>query len=688
MKRKYMQGKRICALLLAVCLLAGSLPVFAGAAADASGTCGKDLRWVYAGATGQLVISGTGEMDRYQDHTGNPDCFPPWYSFRRQVKSLRIEEGLTVMGDYAFNGMTDLQEAVLPESLTSIREGAFLDCESLSSLHFPEGLTAIGQSAFGRCKSLQAVSFPQGLSELGQAAFTMCASLKEISIPESLPVVLYGTFSGCSSLEVLRLSSAFQSAGMDAFYGCALKHIYFDGTKSQWEQVRWGVRNDISGAEIHCLREPEPTPTPEPTQAPTPEPVPSPTASPADTPTPLPTPEVPATPTPRPTPTAKPKPTLRPIETPVPESPYDRYIGTWKAEQNFNYTLNGVPGVGSWELRLHVNNIYSAYNNGVKDTVLCGISFIRSNKSVLHSSDPDNWLLYESAIADPAEIVDGTASFDADPIYSDACYGTIRFTDEGIVFNMTLYKDLSDEGRTVPRMLAQQQLPRDLLLKMDGFQAGPWKPKPTPSGPQPEGRTPFTDVYAGMWYVDAVRYAYTEALFNGTSATTFSPSSPMTRAQIVQVLANRTEGYFPENYDSATCFADVPVGSWMCAPIRWAYRNDLTDGTAAGTFSPSAELTREQLATFLYRYAARTGANTSAEGDLYAKFPDTKSVSSWAQTAMQWAVNRGIITGSGGKLDPKGKATRAQVAQMFLNAKNVLTSTQLLPQEERPDSEY
>ena len=182
-----------------------------------------------------------------------------------------------------------------------------------------------------------------------------------------------------------------------------------------------------------------------------------------------------------------------------------------------------------------------------------------------------------------------------------------------------------------------------------------------------------------------MEYVYDEGLFNGTSPTTFSPGDPMKRAELMQVLANRTQGYSKEAYAGTTSFADVPVDYWGCSPIRWAYRVSLADGVGNNNFDPEASLTREQIAVFLYRYAGRTGASTSLSGANYQSFPDKNQVSDWAVTAMTWAVNKGVINGSDGLLLPQATATRAQVAQMFLNAASVLSSDQLLPQEERPD---
>ena len=350
---------------------------------------------------------------------------------------------------------------------------------------------------------------------------------------------------------------------------------------------------------------------------------------------------------------------------PSPYEPYARFVGEWK------YSEQGIMN-GSAQYTWYATLVIDSIENNCVSFGLNGGRYITYNNGY-HSygaaigSDPDHRIV-------TGPIANGKAAFTyLDDGHGNSGRGTITFREDGVVCSIT-----QDSGNSSDNSLAA--IPQGKLMKKDGFVPGPIDLRP-----RPEGRTPFTDVYAGRWYVDAVRYAYTEALFSGTSATTFSPDAPMTRAQIAQVLATRTEGYSKEAYGTATCFTDVPLGSWMCAPIRWAYRNDLASGVGNNNFSPNAPLTREQLVVFLYRYAVRSGADTSTSGSLYGKFPDTGSVSSWAQTAMQWAVNHGIISGSGGKINPKGQATRAQVAQMFLSGRDVLASTRLLPQEERPD---
>lgn len=188
--------------------------------------------------------------------------------------------------------------------------------------------------------------------------------------------------------------------------------------------------------------------------------------------------------------------------------------------------------------------------------------------------------------------------------------------------------------------------------------------------------TPFTDVEAGQWYVEAVEHVYTNKLFNGTSATTFSPSGVMTRGMFVQVLANFTTGYDKTKY-VAQPFMDTDSGEWYAPAVQWAAENDIVGGVGKGNFNPGGAVTREQMATLLYRYAQKTGNTVTTDDAKYNAFPDKGDVSSYAVEALKWATHNGVINGSDGKLLPKGRATRAQVAQIFLNAKDLLTKKEV-----------
>ena len=182
----------------------------------------------------------------------------------------------------------------------------------------------------------------------------------------------------------------------------------------------------------------------------------------------------------------------------------------------------------------------------------------------------------------------------------------------------------------------------------------------------------FTDVKPGAWYYTAVDYAVTEKLFSGTSATTFAPNSPMTRGMFVTVLGNKAK-IDPKDYPTSS-FSDVKAGIWYAPQVEWAAQNGIVNGTGGGKFSPDKSVTREQMAVILYNYAKFTNCDLTVRAGLLEQFPDGNKVSNYAKYPMEWAITHGIINGSGGKLDPSGTATRAQVAQIFYSSRELLAN--------------
>lgn len=184
---------------------------------------------------------------------------------------------------------------------------------------------------------------------------------------------------------------------------------------------------------------------------------------------------------------------------------------------------------------------------------------------------------------------------------------------------------------------------------------------------------PFVDVPDDVWYKKAVDYVYENGLFNGTSSTTFTPSKAMTRGMFVQVLANMTTSYDADYYKARdSYYEDVYKKSWMSAAVRWASDARIVNGTSVTRFSPDNALTREQMAVMLFNYAEKSGNSVDYSTAKAETFSDYTSVSSWAKQAIAWAVDNGVINGTDGLLNPKGTATRAQVAQVFMNAKELL----------------
>ncbi len=180
---------------------------------------------------------------------------------------------------------------------------------------------------------------------------------------------------------------------------------------------------------------------------------------------------------------------------------------------------------------------------------------------------------------------------------------------------------------------------------------------------QPAPDLPFTDVDSAAWYAEAVSYMLERGLMTGTAPDTFSPNSTTTRAMIVTILY-RLEGAPGTNGDTA--FTDVERGTWYTDPIAWAAANGVVEGTTPTTFAPNAPVTREQMATILYRYLAAKGYDVTARADL-SDYTDANQVSSYATEAMSWANALGLITGdTPATLTPQASATRAQVATILM----------------------
>ena len=168
---------------------------------------------------------------------------------------------------------------------------------------------------------------------------------------------------------------------------------------------------------------------------------------------------------------------------------------------------------------------------------------------------------------------------------------------------------------------------------------------------------PFTDVAEGDWYHDAVAYCWENGIMDGTSGTAFAPNLLLNRAMMAQVLYNLAGG----TASTAAGFPDVSPTAWYADAVNWAAANGYVTGYDNGSYGPEDSLTREQLAVILYRYAGSPAPAGSLDG-----FADAASASAYAVDALRWAVGEGLLTGKdGGRLDPTGTASRAELAQIL-----------------------
>ena len=208
--------KKTIAILLVLLLLLPVLSVQAFAA-DAP------MSWSLMDG-GVLVVSGDGEMRDLSQTVA------PWRDYEKQILELQVEDGVTGIGNQAFQYFAKAKTIVLPASVTSI-----------------------GASAFYECNGLQSIELPAGLTELGDKAFDHCGKLTAIEIPESLTVIPAGAFDACWALESVKLPGTLTKIGDYAFASCGnLKDVWYDGSAADWTAVEVGAGNTaIPNANFH-----------------------------------------------------------------------------------------------------------------------------------------------------------------------------------------------------------------------------------------------------------------------------------------------------------------------------------------------------------------------------------------------------------------------------------------------------
>ena len=217
--------------LLCVAFLATSL--FANVV---TGTCGDNLQWSYDTDTKALTITGSGDMYWSGER--------PWAQVASEITSVSLPDGLTSIGDYAFEDCSSLKSITIGNSVTSIGDGAFQSCSSLSSVTIPNSVTSIENWAFQWCSSLTSITIPNsvtsmgiyafrycesltfvtlgnGLTSIGSCAFQSCSSLTSITIPNSVMSIEDGAFQSCSSLSSVTIPNSVESIGYEAFDSCS-----------------------------------------------------------------------------------------------------------------------------------------------------------------------------------------------------------------------------------------------------------------------------------------------------------------------------------------------------------------------------------------------------------------------------------------------------------------------------------
>ena len=592
--------------------------------------------------------------------------------------AVSLPDGLQSLGRGAFDACASISGMTLPAAITAVPDKCFNDCTKLLTVDYKGEVTAIGERAFEGCKSLTKAPIPAAVTALGNSAFNGCIALTDVTLPAGVTAVPDACFQDCTALADMKLPATVTSVGHNAFTGCkalkdvrcygapptvqpggAAEHSFEPGivtihynpdpvygwtldTDGTWQ----GYKVSSKGACLHtgygttkntvpatcgadgrietvCSNCGEVIAT---------EVIPATGAHTWDN----------GTVTTEPTETT---PGVRTFTCAVCSQTKTEVMPATGAH-TFVFTKNVAPSC--------TEAGYDLYT--CRD---CGATEKRNSKPALGHKWDSGTVTTEPTETDPGTMtytctVCGQTKTEVIP----ATGPHTHVWDEGTV---TVAPTETTPGvRTYTCTVCGQT--RTEIIPATGSAVCPG------GAACPSFR--FRDVPApSNWAHEGIDYCVRHGLMSGFDATTFSPDTVSTRAQIVMILYNLS-GDTTDYSKYYVPFTDVRPSTWYYNAVAWGYDKDIVAGMSTTTFAPDGLITREQMAVLLYGYTekyapAYLGGAASLNG-----FPDAASVSNWAYAAMSWAVGNGLISGiaSNGAdyLAPSGGATRAQIAAIMM----------------------
>ncbi len=713
--------KKLIVFLLLTAFVFGLMPAAHAAAEPMTGVCGDDLAYTLDLNTKTLTITGTGPMDDFGQH-GEPVLRPeganPWYHYHDQIETIRIEVGVTTIGCMAFYRFSALTRVELPESLTKIGGSAFSGCVKLSEIQLPENLQQVAAGAFDHCERLQALTLPAGLTAFSPLSVTGCESLAAFNVAEGNPAfaakdgVLFskdGSVLICypqgktgngynvpnevkeigdrafesAKIKQISLPDGLTKLGDGAFVGSGLTEFTLPKTVSAVPEallggcaalkkvtLHEGVTAIGSGAFFECAA--------------------------------LAKIDLPAG--------------LQRIgsdafcfcaalrEVTLPAGLSELGYGAFSRTGISTVTIPVAITVLDSDLFSFCENLSEVkLHDGITSL---GYGLFRGCTALEHISLPESvteikptcfagsglkeFTFPKGVTRTETHLFENCTSIKTVdcPGIERICFDAFRNCTalEKVTFGSAL-KEITAGAFDGCKSLRDVYYAADLehWRAVSVGMAGRDDPLLTATLHTTDGDSTvfpvaavFSDVASDAWYAEAVNYAYLEKLMVGVAEDRFAPEDTVTRAMVVTPLWRR-EGSPVVDKNYAQPFSDVGGGAWYTEPVTWAISKEIVKGypipfTGAPTgifyyFAPNQNVTREELATFLYRYATAIGMDTSAHSDLNA-FADQAKVSDWAKDALQWCVAVKIIDGmtDNGKqvLNPQGTATRAQFAAMLM----------------------
>lgn len=592
--------------------------------------------------------------------------------------AVSLPDGLQALGRGAFDACASLSGMTLPAAITAVPDKCFNDCTKLLTVDYKGEVTAIGERAFEGCKSLTKAPIPAAVTALGNSAFNGCIALTDVTLPGGVTAVPDACFQGCTALTDMKLPGTVTSVGHNAFTGCkalkdvrcygapptvqpggAAEHSFEPGivtihynpdpvygwtfdADGTWQ----GYKVSSKGACLHTGYGTTKNTVPATCGADgridticancgdviATEVIPATGAHTWDN----------GTVTTEPTETT---PGVRTFTCAVCSQIKTEVIPATGAH-TFVFTKNVAPSC--------TEAGYDLYT--CRD---CGASEQRNVKPALGHKWDSGTVTTEPTETDPGTMtytctVCGATKTEVIP----ATGPHTHVWDEGTV---TVAPTETTPGvRTYTCTVCGQT--RTEIIPATGSAVCPG------GAACPSFR--FRDVPApSNWAHEGIDYCVRHGLMSGFDATTFSPDTVSTRAQIVMILYNLS-GDTTDYSKYYVPFTDVRPSTWYYNAVAWGYDKDIVAGMSTTTFAPDGLITREQMAVLLYGYTekyapAYLGGAASLNG-----FPDAASVSNWAYAAMSWAVGNGLISGiaSNGAdyLAPSGGATRAQIAAIMM----------------------
>ena len=594
------------------------------------------------------------------------------------LTAITLPDGLQTLGRGAFDACASISGTTLPAAITAVPDKCFNDCTKLLTVDYKGEVTAIGERAYEGCKSLTKAPIPAAVTTLGNSAFNGCIALTDVTLPGGVTAVPDACFQDCTALADMKLPATVTSVGHNAFTGCkalkdvrcygapptvqpggAAEHSFEPGivtihynpdpvygwtldTDGTWQ----GYKVSSKGACLHTGY--GTTENTVPATCGADGHIDTVCANCGDV---IATEVIPATGahtwdngtvTTEPTETT---PGVRTFTCAVCSQTKTEVIPATGAH-TFVFTKNVAPSC--------TEAGYDLYT--CRD---CGASEQRNVKPALGHKWDSGTVTTEPTEKDPGTMtytctVCGATTTEVIP----ATGPHTHVWDEGTV---TVAPTETTPGvRTYTCTVCGQT--RTEIIPATGSAVCPG------GAACPSFR--FRDVPApSNWAHEGIDYCVRHGLMSGFDATTFSPDTVSTRAQIVMILYNLS-GDTTDYSKYYVPFTDVMPGTWYYNAVAWGYDKDIVAGMTPTTFAPDGLITREQMAVLLYGYTEKYAPAYLGGAASLNSFPDAASVSNWAYAAMSWAVGNGLISGiaSNGAdyLAPSGGATRAQIAAIMM----------------------